>query len=744
MSLTIFQVVVTLRQFSIVAVTVDISNVLHSRALLRSLLASATLALAACGGGTSGPSEPTQLVFKAGEHQNGLAGSALPVKVVIEARNTKGPVAGVAIAAGVESPGGGSVSPSSATTAADGTAQFTWTLGPSIGVQTLTISTTGASPLHASTTATASAGAATIILTSSEISQFVVVSHAVTSLPTVTVTDNFGNPVAGIPVTFEALSGGSVLTGTDKTTDASGKATLGGWTIGPDALVYSVRARIANGAVAIFEARGIPATFAAFAGIGQSANAGTALTVLPAVRALREDGTPLPNVPVSFTVTSGGGSVTGGTVVTAADGTARPIRWVLGIAPGPNRLEASTFGKPSVNFDATGIAAVPAIATATAGTSLSGFFGNYLIGAPEIAVTDAGGNPVAGITVNFQVTQGGGRVTGVSMPTDFLGRAAATSWRLGTTGAQVVTATAGSLPPVVFTATGATPPPSTFKIEVRYATGTTPTATQRAAFDAAAARWTTLILSGGAPYTVVPTDIDPNGDCPSLLNELVDGIVVSVKYQNLVNPNILGATGLCVVRDNGFLPVQGIMFLNTLALPGLESNLWLQDVILHEMGHALGYGTLWDVDFQGLGGIHLRSGTPGSDPTFTGLAARAAFFGSVAPGTTFTGTPVPLESGGGGGTAFVHWRDATFTTELMTGFISAPGVPNPLSAMTVQQFRDLGYVVNDVPADNYTFAALVQGAGAPAFQISEAQLRGPIIVIDRRGREVARIPRPFR
>ncbi len=687
-------------------------------------------------------------MFKAGQNQSGQVGSALPAKVVIEARNTKGPVANVTVVVGVETPGGGSVSPATATTAADGTAQFTWTLGPKLGVQTLNASTTGTSPIHASTTATAAAGAATIILTSSEISQLVVVGHAVPSLPTVHVTDNFGNSIAGVPVTFEALQAGSALTGTDKTTDASGNATLGGWTIGPDALVYSIQARIPIGSVASFEARGIPASFAAFAGAGQTANAGTALPVLPAVRALRDDGSPLPNVPVSFTVTGGAGTVTGGTTVTAADGTARPIRWVLGTAPGLNRLEASTLGRPSINFDATGIVAAPAIVTPSAGTALSGFFGNYVVGSPEVTVTDAGGNPVAGVTVNFQVTQGGGRVTGVSPATDFLGRAAATSWRLGSAGAQIVTATAGSLPPLAFTAIGSTPPPSTFKIEVRYASGTNPSATQRAAFDAAAARWTQLILSGGPPYLVVPTDSDPSGVCPSMLNELVDGVVIHVKYETLTSPNILGATGLCVIRDEGFLPVQGLMFLNTTALPNLESNGWLQDVIVHEMGHALGYGTLWEVTIQDhpeLGSNHFLNGVPGPDPTYTGLAARAAFNGSIATGTTFTGTPVPLEATGGGGTAYVHWRESTFTTELMTGYISAPGVLNPLSAMTVQQFRDLGYVVNDALTDTYSFQALVQSLAAPsALQLTEGQLQSPIMVINRGGRVVARIPRPFR
>lgn len=729
--------------------TVFIKNVLRFRALVRSLLVSIPLAIApACGGDSSGPSEPTLLVFKAGEQQSGQVGTVLPLKVVIEARNSRGPVADVTIAVGVESSGSGSVTPASAKTGTDGTAQFTWTLGSKIGAQTLTAATTGSSPIHSSTTANAAAGPPTIVLASTAVLQHVVVGHAVSTLPAVTVTDRFGNLLAGASVTFELLQPGSVVSGTAGTTDAAGSATLGGWTIGPDALTYSIEARIANGAVALFEAIGIPASLTAFAGAGQTANAGTSVPILPAVRALRDDGTPLPNVAVTFTVTSGGGSVIGGTTVTAADGTARPIRWVLGTTPGLNRLEASTPGRAPVSFDAIGTAGLPAQVVASAGTSLSGFFGNYLIGAPEVTVTDGVGNPVAGIPVDFQVAQGGGQLTGVAAQTDFLGRAAATSWRLGNAGTQVVTATAGALPPVSFTATGSAPPPSTFKIEVRYVAGTNPTTSQRAAFDAASARWTQLIIAGAPPYTVVPTDIDPSGDCPSMLNEVVDGIVIHVKFENLNNANILGATGLCVIRDNGFLPVQGLMFLNTGALAVAETNGWLPDIILHEMGHALGYGTLWEVtipDHPELGANHFRDGVPGTNPTYNGAAARAAFYGSIAPGTSFTGTAVPLEATGGAGTAYVHWRESTFKTEIMTGTISLPGVANPLSAMSVQQFRDLGYVVNDAPTDTYTFQALIQAAGTPVgIQFSETQLKGPVVVINRNGRVIGRVPRPFR
>ncbi len=678
-------------------------------------------------------------------------GAALAAKIVVKASNQKGPVAGVTVSMATESQGGGSVSPRSTTTGQDGTAQFTWTLGSKLGTQTLTatFSGTGSATLTATVTANATAGAASSVIAASEAFQAVVVGRAVPILPSVQITDAFGNPIAGIPVTFEAVAPGSTLNGTSQTSNAQGIATLGGWTIGNAAQSYTIRGVIPGGAAAQFEARGIPAALVALEGANQSVNAGTAVPVNPAVKATRDDGSALANVPVEFTVQSGGGSLVGGSAQTGADGIARVTRWVLGVNPGPNRIHAATTGRTPIAFDATGVLATPAQVIAST-TPLNGFFGNYLNANPEVTVLDAQGNPVAGATVSFQVSAGGGRVTQPAGATDFLGKGSTTSWRLGASGAQTLSATVGSLPPVNFTAQASDPPASTFRFEVRYATGTTPTAAQQAAFDAAAQRWKSLVLSGSVPYQVVATDSDPSGNCPSMLGEVVDGTVLHVRIQTLSNANTLGATGLCVIRDAGFLPVSALMILNSSALASLETNGLLLPVILHEMAHALGFGILWSITIPGLGSIELIQGggncsTPAANPTFSGSGARAAFYGSVAAGTTFTSTAVPIENSSGCGTAYSHWRKTTFGPELMTGFLSAGGA-TPLSAMTVQSLRDIGYVVNDAGADAYSFQAFLQGLALSRMQLVEdpSLLQGPITVIDRRGRTVARIPRPLK
>ena len=58
------------------------------------------------------------------------------------------------------------------------------------------------------------------------------VGTAVSTPPSAIVTDALGNPVSGVAVTFEVASGGGSATGTATTTNSSGIATVGSWTLG--------------------------------------------------------------------------------------------------------------------------------------------------------------------------------------------------------------------------------------------------------------------------------------------------------------------------------------------------------------------------------------------------------------------------------------------------------------------------------------------------------------------------------
>ena len=99
----------------------------------------------------------------------------------------------------------------------------------------------------------------------------------------------------------------------------------------------------------------------ASAGDGQSAPAGSAVPVPPAVRLLDAAGNPIVGASVTFAVTSGGGSLTDPTTTTTdASGIAQVGGWTLGAAPGTNTLSATVAlsnisGNP-VTFTATGTA----------------------------------------------------------------------------------------------------------------------------------------------------------------------------------------------------------------------------------------------------------------------------------------------------------------------------------------------------------------------------------------------------
>ncbi len=722
--------------------------------------------LVACGKGT--PTQPrlaTKLEVVAGDGQTGGVGNTLPTKIVVRTSDAQGTLGGVVVSATTESVGGGSAAPTSVTTAANGQAEILWTLGTKVGTQTLTLTATSLPAVTIS--ATGQIGAAATIFPVTDAFQFTVVTRAVTIPPSVRVTDAFGNPIQGQAVTFDAPVAGSVLTGSQATTNATGIATLGSWTIGPDALAYTVRALIATGPATgqstTFSAQGVPATAVAVAGTGQTGNAGAALAVAPAVRAARPDGSPLPGVGVSFAVAAGGGTVQGAGATTGSDGIARATSWSLGCTPGANQVDATVLGVPLISFTATGVPGVPAAVAAASPTTQSGFFGNFVGIPPVVALTDAQGHPVACAQVSFELLQSDGLIVGTNPTTDSQGHATLGGWRLGVSASQGVRAVAGSAAPVLFTANAGAVPASTFNLEVRFRTAgpgctncVAPTASQTAAFTQAAARWKQIILSGSVPYPVT----EPLSSCFPAMNETVDGLVIWASMVPIDGVNgILGQSGPCIVRDDhGFQPAVGLMQFDTADLVALESRNQLNDVILHEMGHVLGFGTMWDFD-PGASAIipigpdnppnTLLSGKGTADPIFTGRSTRAAFLAAVAPGRTFTGNPVPVENLGGAGTANSHWRELTVSNELMTGFLNNGS--NPLSAFTATSFRDLGYVVNDAATDPFTFLANLVGAPAFAlpsfgagFQLNEGVITGPIIVIDRRGRRVATVPRNFR
>lgn len=109
--------------------------------------------------------------------------------------------------------------------------------------------------------------------------------------------------------------------------------------------------------------------------------------------------------------------------------------------------------------DSTGSSA-PAAVEIVSGTGQAAVVGLLATNPLVVRVTNAGGNPVQGVTVQWAVASGGGSLTSTSVVTGVDGQAQV-QWTLGTRAeAQTVTATVQGLPPATFTIT---PAPGVFQ-----------------------------------------------------------------------------------------------------------------------------------------------------------------------------------------------------------------------------------------------------------------------------------------
>ena len=223
---------------------------------------------------------------------------------------------------------------------------------------------------------------------------------------------------------------------------------------------------------------------------------------------------------------------------------------------------------------------------------------------------------------------------------------------------------------------------------------------QQLAFVEAAERWgraiTGDIVSVQTGDPALPPDISCSGEPP--FNGFVDDVVISAVGEPIDGPGaVLGSAGPCLIRDFGTngdrfpLTLYGTMRFDIADLDGLEADGSLPDVIVHEMGHVIGIGTLWTANgfTVGTGG---EVGDPAYDPRYLGPVGIEQYNVLRSAAGLPAAADVPLANTGGPGTTDSHWRELTFDNELMTGFLN-PGV-NPISALTVGQLADLGYEVD--------------------------------------------------
>ena len=284
----------------------------------------------------------------------------------------------------------------------------------------------------------------------------------------VVVTDDNHRPVQDVLVTFSVGPGGGALDQTQMKSDVQGRA-WAHWTLGPEPGAQTAQAAAAGTSGSPL--KNSPLTFSAQAvrppaarlvlrqAPSVAARNGIPLEQQPIVEVLDADDQPVPQVEVTASIGSGGGTLSGTTaVVSDAEGRATYTDLALAGASGPHTLRFAV-ASPALEVLSGAIivgAGGPARITGIAPLTYQGTVSSPVDPPPSVIVKDAAGNPVPGVSVSFTADRDAS-VSPATATTDDNGVAQVTSWTLGTTASVPYTLTArvegSSLTPVRFTAT---------------------------------------------------------------------------------------------------------------------------------------------------------------------------------------------------------------------------------------------------------------------------------------------------
>jgi hypothetical protein len=426
-----------------------------------------------------------QLLAIRGNGQTAPPGSAVPVRPVVRLTDIDGrPIANARIAfantdvAGTNRQG-------------EAVMPVPWVLGTVAGTYQLVATYFDPSPTPvlgnpATFTAIAMATTPVSMVKADGDNQRAVRGTAVQFPPAVRLTDQYGNGVPGIVVTFSREASTSQVVDSVQTTDANGRATVGGWALGLEG-TYRLIATAAGSGIT-----GNPATFVATAippaglaaqvlivsGDQQIGEVDAELANRLVVQVLDDQGQAVAGQLVQFQPSAGSGSIvpqSGIPVdpsITDVNGIAQSGEWRLGTGAGVQyvllNLPLAPPGLQTPSFLATATPGWNQRMIKAAGDNLTAPVGTKIPiqSLPIVRIVDQFGNPIQGVSVTFAIGSGGGQLgPPASVLTDAGGSARAGGWQLGaTTGANTLVATAtpalGSVitpQSVTFTAT-ATPP----------------------------------------------------------------------------------------------------------------------------------------------------------------------------------------------------------------------------------------------------------------------------------------------
>lgn len=191
---------------------------------------------------------------------------------------------------------------------------------------------------------------------------------------------------------------------------------------------------------------------------------------------------------------------------------------------------------------------------------------------------------------------------------------------------------------------------------------------------------------------------------PQSVETRYDGLDLDISVVPIDGPgNVLAFAGPTRTIDygapngfNGALADEGIVRIDEDDIAAMIIRDSFRDTLMHEMFHAIGSGTLWE-----------RHGLVDSTG-FAYTGSHALDFYQRETGDMHAGF-VPLETGGGPGTAGGHWEDddpyfvdrLNQRQEINTG--TDFGFETFISNVTLASFRDIGYLVPSLGGDEYQF-----------------------------------------
>jgi Bacterial Ig-like domain (group 1) len=335
-------------------------------ALLLGLLA------AGCNGElVGGGLTPAQVLVVSGDMQSGTVGEELAQPLVVRVVDERDRPVRNQLVNFVVTAGGGSVFAGSAITNAQGEARERWKLGTVAGdtqrVEARAVDpSTGQALVFATFRAIGTPGAPAALAAVGSLARTGMTGQPIADSLAVKVSDQYGNGVPGVTVTWSAGAGSGTVSPGSNTTGADGVARAQ-WTLGMQVTAQQTAMAAAAGRSVQFQAQATPSyTLVRVSGDGQNGITGTALADSLVVKAVDAAGAPVAGVTVQWVPQTGPGRVDGSASpqagVSGPDGTVR-TQWTLGATAGQQRISAQApYGPGSstgADFYATAVTAAP-------------------------------------------------------------------------------------------------------------------------------------------------------------------------------------------------------------------------------------------------------------------------------------------------------------------------------------------------------------------------------------------------